>query len=196
MAKGMVISGFLLSFGLSVYYFESIQTRNLKEKLDKAQNEPRLWFDAMQVFQYENAEVKGYFSAGQAHFIEPNKVEIYGRMQGYKVSKEGRNFLSAETGEVLLGQNGIAQLFNEATIEKVKLENEVHVETNQMKLETPFAEYSRKDDKLRSNMPVRASGPNYVIEGKNGFEYEITNQKMQLTGPSKGTMRKIEGTIK
>lgn len=196
MGKGLVIVGFLLSCALSVYYFQSIQNRNLKEKLAKAQNEPRVWFDAMQMFQYEKTEVKGYFSAGQAHFVEPNKVELYGRIQGYKLGKGGRELLSAETGEILLGQNGITQLMNGATVEKVQLENDVHVESAQIKLETPFAEYAKKTDKLSSNMPTKASGPNYVLESKNGFAYEIKSQNMQLLGPTKGIMQRIEGLKK
>lgn len=193
MGRVLVSIGFILICGLSVYYFQSMQDRDLKEKLQHAADGPRLWMEAVQVFSYDRGEVKAFFSAGQAQFIEPNVIEMYGRLQGYKIADRNRELVSAESGQVTLAQKGIAQIMNNATIEKAQLENQVHVENGTMQLDTPFADYARRTETLTSHMPVTVRGPTYRLVGKEGFEYDLKTKRIQLQGPIKGTLEQLPG---
>ena len=187
MGKKLVIVIFILCFGLALSVYLSREKKSLRDNLsNKGQREPRLVFEDFTFYRYLGDSLTGRLSARLGHFYEPNVVEFDGEIKGERLTKDGRQTVSAESATAYFKAATLTKLMAETDLERAELTGFVEVGLREHTLSTDYAEYLAADNLVRSLRPVRVQGPNRLFTGDEGFTYGLEDETLQMYGTVKG----------
>lgn len=188
MGKIVISFAFIFISLLSAWVFFNREERSLREQINSSER-PRIILEDFVVYRYEKSRVSSTLSGRIGHFIEPNIMEIYGDIRGTRYNKGEREYLRAESSSTIFQARGIVDLMKSAQIVKSELENDVQFGFNGMILNTQFAEFLNSSQIIRSDVPVFVSSVQGKMTGKRGFNYNITEELIDLYGPIQGYLQ-------
>lgn len=190
MGKNLVVFLFLACFLVSIAAF-----LNRKEKPSlslpkegESLKEPRVVLEEFTVFRYEQHKIQQTISAKLGYFQEPNILELYGNIRGFKHT-EKREYFSADSSITYFESRGLSQLLRRAAVIKTEVEGQVRTGIDGNELTTEYAEYIAPQNLLRTDLPVVVDGPKGRFNGDKGFEYFINDGIMNIRGPMTGVLQ-------
>ncbi|NRA65784.1 MAG: LPS export ABC transporter periplasmic protein LptC [Pseudobacteriovorax sp.] len=189
MGKNIVSLIFVVLVCFSSYIFLQRDSSSLKDQVGKGEKDPRVVLENFTIYRYEGHTVLSTLTGKLAHFLEPNRLEMYGDIRGLRYDTENREYFSSESATVRFLSNGVMQLIDGSDLERAEVENNVIFGSKRSVIKTNYALYLAKDEALQSDVPVTFLSPSSVLYGKNGFEYDLVSEELSITGPMKGTLQ-------
>lgn len=187
MGKNTVVFGFIFTLSLALYVVFT-KTSTFRES-PESEREPLISLEEFTIFRYKGHKVNKTLSGQLAHFVEPNVLELFGRVRGLRHSAEVREYVSAEVALVYFNGNGIGDILENAEIAEAEFEDNVHVGVKYNRISSDFAEYLPGEGVLQSDLPVVIRGPTGRLEGKNGFRFYDESEDIEIYGPIKGVLQ-------
>lgn len=189
MGKNIVTLIFLIISGLASYLFITRESEELREKVSVRTKKPRITLENFTLHRYRDHKIVSTLTGQMANFMDPNLLEMYGKLRGLRYDSANREYFSAESASIYFTSNGVVQLLSSSEIARADIENDVNVGSQDKLIKSQYAQYLADKDILRSDVPVVLIAPDSVLRGLKGFEYKIDSEDIELFGPIEGTLQ-------
>ncbi|MFK7823894.1 MAG: LPS export ABC transporter periplasmic protein LptC [Oligoflexales bacterium] len=188
MVKTFIIVLFLGCFGFSIWIFLERDTSSLRENIEKAPShlKPRVIMDDFHLRRYEGQLQHSSLTAAHGAFLAPNKVELSGSIEGWKLSNEKKQVVRAYEATAYFQSDNLEELMKQAELERATLSGFVEIDYSDHLLQTEEAEYTTRDEKIAGTQFVRVDGPNRWFTGKEGFRLFLKEEVLDVYGKVRG----------
>ena len=189
MGKISIFIAFGIIFGGGVYIFitKSSTSRDRHELVNKSgESTPRMYVQGIRIRKYSINEVLSEFSAREAEFWEPNRIEIRGDLRGMRVKEGFREEIQGNSGEAILEADTLHDVFKKSEIRSVAITGDVKLTSRNHTLMTDTANYNAADNILSSDEKVTVLGHNRLMIGEQGFRYDLNKETLQIIGKVSG----------
>jgi hypothetical protein len=185
--KYLIIFTFLFLLGGAIYtYVTKEESKGVRLHEPENTKRARIVLEDFTLYKYKNNRLKATLSAQLGSFLEPNLFDIYGNIRGLRHDADSKDFFVAESAIVYFKSRGIIELTRGAEIEKIELEKNVKVSSEDNTIKTEFARYLYDKELLESDLPVEFQTQDAKFLGENGFQYQVKSGDMVVNGPIRG----------
>ena len=196
MGKKIASLIFISLFGLALYIFYSKDDKDLRESVKAIPTSiPRVTLKGFRIYKYQSADLESFASGQLAYFIEPDILEVYGKVSVSDYSDGKEKKAKGDTLTAYFDSSGLIDLAKKSTIKKAILENHVELTNRETKIYTNIVSYSKNKDSLSSDREVSVDSSQGKLYGENGFRYKISDEFLELIGPVNGLLKSesVEG---
>ena len=191
MVKSFIIVLFLGCFGYSIWIFLQRDTRSLRENIEKAPShlKPRVIMDDFHLRRYERQLQHSSVTAAYGAFLAPNKVELSGSVEAWKLNNGKRQIVRAHKAIAYFQSDSLEELMRQAELERAKMTGFVEIDYSDHLLQTEEAEYTARDEKIAGTEFVRVDGPSRWFTGKDGFRLFVKEEILDVFGKVRGMLK-------
>ena len=190
MLKSLIIVLFLGCFGFSIWIFLERDTRSLRENIEKAPShlKPRVILEDFHLRRYEQHRQYSSITAARGAFLAPNKVELYGSVEGWKLNQGKKQIIRTYKATAFFQSESLAELMKQADLERARFSGFVEIDYSDHLLQTDEAEYTARDEKIAGTKFVRVDGPGRWFTGKEGFRLFVKEEVLDVFGKVRGML--------
>lgn len=186
MGKNILVGLFLITLlGATIVFFNS-RPKTKHQLLDESSKQPIVNMTDFTAYRYQGHTLDSTVSADLATFFEPNVIEVYGHIRSKRHNIKDKHELAAESATAYLGAKGVTQFLKKSNIERAHVENDVRLGLDRTTLRTEYAEYSARDNTVKSDRPVTLIQPSGRMTGASGFELVLGENNLTIFGPLDG----------
>ncbi len=189
MGKNIIVGLFLLMVGAAFYVFSQRKPDvPIKDRDPAKASEPRIYLEEFTVYDYERHKMRSTLSANSGIFVDPDTLQIKGKIQGQKLDSPHKDFIHAELATVRFGSKGLVDLMKSAQMQTFEIKDQVRIGYDDSILYTEYAKYLAAQERLHSDVPVRILGPQIDMLGSRGFDYHTKTRDLKVFGPLEGKL--------
>ncbi len=199
MGKQITTWVFLVLFFSAVFIFYSKDDKDLRESVKAIPvSIPRVTLKNFKIEKYSGLKIVTNASGKLAYFIEPDILEVYGKISAADYTKDNPRIAKGDTLTAYFNTSGLIDLAKESSISRAILENHVELTSKDKRIYTNIVSYNKKKDSLSSDREVSIDTSQGKLYGGNGFIYKINDEFLELMGPVNGLLRSesVEGLKK
>ena len=196
MGRIVVAIGFILLFMVSLVVYYMRPTGSLRQNIAKNETiTPQIELKNFNMKVFEEGRLASEISAKQSLFMEPNKVEIFNSVRGYRLVNEKYETLSCQLATAFFEGRSLGQILEDTKLSRAELDGDVRIRVDNNLLITDSTSYDVSSKLLYSDLPVNVVGMNNKFSGENGFSYDTTNQILKMEGIIRGELQ-VQGEPK
>ena len=190
MGKQLATWFFLILFFAAVFIFYSKDDKDLRESVKSVPvSIPRVTLKNFKIEKYIGVKKISNASGKLAYFIEPDILEVYGKITAADYTKDHLRIAKGDTLTAYFNTSGLIDLAKESSISRAILENHVELIDKDNRIYTNIVSYNKKKDILSSDREVSIDSSQGKLYGENGFIYKISDEFLKLMGPVNGLLR-------
>ena len=188
MLRAIIIFSFLISFIYSLWLFSSRNTKSLRENIETAPShtKPRLVLEDFVIKKYKNDFQDSHMEALSGAFWAPNKVEMKGGIQAWKIKDGEKQVINSHEMHAFLKSDNLIDILERSDLDTAKFLGFVEIAYSQHVLQTEEASYIADEEKIFSSRSVQIHGPKRMFTGKEGFRLYLREEMLDVYGKVRG----------
>jgi len=191
MIRIMMVIGFFSMLALAIMAFLQRETESIRQRIEVIDS-PRILLERFTFYRYQGTQVDVQVSARNAHFLEPNKLEIFTDVSGFRRIEDRFEELSCQIVTAHFMGNGLADVMAKNELVRAEFDSQVEIKLREQTVKTDYAEYLARTDILRSAMPVVILGRARRLQTDSGFVYDMAQESIRLHGQVNGILHPDE----
>ena len=187
MLHGLITLGFL-SFCLGAgWLFYARPVTTLQEKLkEQTTSHPLVILEDFIIFKQEQARVMAQSSGDYGAFYAPDRIEVHGHVNAWRVRAGHTEMLAAQQAHAwLLSMPSISSPVP-AQLDRIELEKQVLLSLGSYQVLTEQAVYTTKTQQITGALPVKIAGKGHWITGNRGFSADLQTEEVHVFGHVEG----------
>ena len=189
MAKRLLIVFFLSSLGIALWQFWGRDVRPIRYSLaEQDAGEPGVKFQRFRFSRFDRHMEIARISGDDAALYAPNLLEINGNVWAWRAAGESRQTIRTQSAQLFFDSTSISELMRSTQLELGYVKDQVVIESAGDQLFTDFAKFVAAKSVLLSHRPVETRGMGRWFRGKEGFEYHLGSEELQIFGPITGVV--------
>lgn len=193
MGRVIVAIGFALLFILAILVFLTRQSGSLRKNIADQATVPQIEIKNFSFRVFSDGKIKSELSAKQSHFVEPNKIEIFNNVRGYRYKENGLETLSCQLATAFFDGRSLGDIISTSQLTRAELDGDVRIRMDDRIVLTDSTTFDMESQVLYSDLPVRIIGDESEFSGDNGFTYDTTQHLLNMRGIIRGRLQ-FKGT--
>lgn len=189
MGRIVVAIGFIVLFVLSIAVYYTRTTGSLRDNLEDEEAVPQIELRNFTLKIFDDGVIKSEISAKQSQFMDPNKVEIFNNVRGYRLVENEYETISCQLATAFFEGRSLGEVLEDTKLSRAELDGDVRIRMDENLLITDSTSYDMISKLLYSDLPVTVVGLENKFSGENGFSYDTVNQVLKMEGMVTGELQ-------
>jgi LPS export ABC transporter protein LptC len=191
----IVAISFIVLLLTAAVVFMTRKSGSLRKNIGDSTSTPQIEMKNFSFKVFKNGEIVSQLVAKQSHFVEPNKVEIFNNVRGYRYKNGTMETLSCQLATSFFEGRSLGEILSDSKLTRAELDGDVRIRVDDRLLVTDSTSFDMESKLLYSDLPVKVFGDESEFAGDNGFSYDTSSQVLKMEGVITGFLQ-FEGEIK